>query len=55
MENNRMDILAASQDLREAALDVFVEFAAFGCTIDERRECSTLLFTIFLLKFTGFL
>jgi hypothetical protein len=35
VEDNGVDIFAASQHLREAALDIFVKFAAFGSTVDE--------------------
>lgn len=36
VEHNRVDVFTASQDLRKAALNVLVEFAALGCTVDER-------------------
>lgn len=53
VENNRMDVLATSQDLREAALDVLVELATLGCTVDERRQRTTLLFGALLLPGAG--
>lgn len=35
VEDNRVDIFAASQDLGKAALNVLVELAALGCAVDE--------------------
>ena len=55
VEDNGMDILATSQDLGEAALDVFLQLSAFGRTIYERRECAAFLLTALLLTDTGFL
>lgn len=37
VEHNRVDVFAAGEDLREAALNVLVELAALGSTVDERR------------------
>lgn len=36
VEDNRVDVLAAGQNLGEAALNVLVELATFWCTVDER-------------------
>jgi hypothetical protein len=35
VKDDRMDIFAASQHLRKAALNIFVKFATFGSTVDE--------------------
>jgi hypothetical protein len=35
VEYNRVDVFTAGQDLREAALNVFVEFATLGCAVNE--------------------
>lgn len=36
VEDDRVHVLAAGQDLREAALNVLVQFAALGSAVDER-------------------
>lgn len=49
-----MHVFAASQNLGEASLDIFVEIAALGRPVYERGQGSTLLLAAFLLPSTSF-
>jgi hypothetical protein len=49
VEYYRVDVLAASQDLGEAALNILVQLAALGCAVDEGRQRPALLLAVLLL------
>jgi hypothetical protein len=48
VEDDRVDILASSQDLGKAALDVFVQLSALGRAVYQRGERALLLAALVL-------